>query len=72
MNIDGSRASLNGISGIRSEGAATIVRMSETMITGNGLLGLHTGTGGQIQSWGNNRNAANPTNGTPNSTIPQQ
>ncbi len=72
MNIDSSQASQNTISGVRSEGAATIVRISNTMITGNGLLGLHTGTGGQIQSWSNNKNANNPTNGTPNSTIPQQ
>ena len=57
-------------SGVRSEGANALVRLSDVSVFNNNT-GLAR-PGGQIISYGNNRIADNTTNGTPSSTVAQQ
>ncbi|HYG63795.1 MAG TPA: right-handed parallel beta-helix repeat-containing protein [Thermoanaerobaculia bacterium] len=73
MSIESTLVSLNGINGIRSEGAAAVVRISNNTITGNNP-GLATAGGGQIISYGDNNNSGNVgnNNGAPTSTIDRQ
>lgn len=72
MNIENSRAALNGVSGVRSEGALTKVRITDVTITDNVTAGLVAGSGGAILSWGNNKNDGNGVNGAPTSVLAQQ
>jgi hypothetical protein len=68
MTIETSRSSGNGVGGVRAEGSSTVVRLSNTTVTNN-LVGFQTGTGGEIESFGNNHQTANGTNNAPNVTI---
>jgi hypothetical protein len=68
MSIETSRSAGNGVGGVRAEGPQTFVRISDVMVTNN-LVGFQTGSGGQIQSFGNNYQTANGTNNAPNTTI---
>lgn len=68
MSIETSRSSGNGVGGVRAEGPQTVVRLSDTTVTNN-LVGFQTGTGGQIESFGNNHQTGNNTNNAPNTTI---
>jgi hypothetical protein len=72
MNIASSMSSLNGVSGVRSEGTQTRVRINDVTITDNVTAGLVAGSGGAILSWGNNKNDGNGANGTPTGVIAQQ
>jgi hypothetical protein len=56
--------------GVRSRGAASIVRLSNTTVTGN-LNGLKVDPGAAMISFGNNSVAGNGTDGAPTSTIAQ-
>ncbi|MFN7941344.1 MAG: NosD domain-containing protein [Thermoanaerobaculia bacterium] len=69
LNLDGAVASGNG-TGIRTSGATSTVRMSNTLVTGNNL-GLAPTTG-NILSFVNNRIAGNTTDGAPSGTLAQQ
>lgn len=70
LNMDGCEASSN-VNGIRSEGAGTIVRIANTLVTNNSANGLFPTAGGAIISFGNNQVAGNGTNGAPTSTVPE-
>ena len=71
INLEDSVASNNTSAGIRSEGALAVVRMSDVATIDNGA-GMASIGGGQLISFGNNRNAGNGTPGAPTSTVPQQ
>jgi hypothetical protein len=71
INLEDSVASNNTSAGIRSEGALAVVRMSDVATIDNGA-GMASVGGGQLISFGNNRNAGNGTAGAPTSTVPQQ
>lgn len=70
INVVSSTSSNNGIAGVRSEGAASIIRLTDTTVSDNST-GLASAGGGQIVSFGNNRNAGNTTPGAPTSTVSQ-
>jgi hypothetical protein len=75
MTIDSSMASGNrnassNSSGIQSNGAQAMVRISNVVVTNNDI-GLNL-PGGSIASWGNNKITGNNLNGAPNSTLSQQ
>jgi hypothetical protein len=57
--------------GLRVQDANAIARLSRSTITGN-AQGLATTAGGQIVSYGDNRNSGNVSNGAPTQTIGQQ
>lgn len=67
LTITDTVASLNA-SGVNSNGAAAVARLSSTVITGN-TSGLLPAAGGQIISYGNNIFDANGAANTPTSTI---
>jgi hypothetical protein len=73
MTLTDCGASQNSVVGVSSGNGsfATITRITDVTVTGNGL-GLRVGTLGQIISFGNNRINGNATDGAPSSTIPQQ
>lgn len=68
LNLDGCASANNG-TGIRTSGGGAIVRMANTMVTGN-TSGLSPTTGA-ILSFGNNRIAGNGTDGAPTGALPQ-
>ncbi len=61
LNIESSVASNNLNAGVRSDGANSVVRISNVMSTGNGF-GLQGASAGQILSYVNNRLLGNTTN----------
>lgn len=69
--LDEAVSSGNLESGVFAQGAASLVRLSGTTLTGN-TQGIQATTGGQVVSFGNNRNAGNVTNGTPTSSVDLQ
>jgi hypothetical protein len=71
LNLDGCEASGNA-NGVRADGAGTVVRLTDSIVASNALNGLLTGSGGAIQSFGNNRVAGNGSDGAPSATIPQK
>jgi hypothetical protein len=73
MSIENSVSDGNIQSGVRSFGAQSSIRISSSTITNNTGLGLETLSGGQIRSFGNNRNSGNyGGNGVPTSTLSLQ
>jgi len=70
MSIENSVSDGNVQSGVRAVGPQSSIRISSSTITNNSGLGLETLSGGQIRSFGNNRNFGNyGGNGAPTSTI---
>lgn len=75
--IENSESSYNGTNGVNASnicpncGITLVVRISNMVITGN-ATGLFAGAVTSIESFGNNKNADNTTNGSPGSTIAQQ
>ena len=73
MFIEHSVATNNGLSslvaGVRSDGAAAIVRINDNTIVNNSV-GLLSNNGGQIVSAGNNDVFGNTTDGSPTSVVP--
>jgi hypothetical protein len=61
----------NGLAGVRSDGAGTVVRITDATIFGN-ANGMQVNAGGTIVSIGNNRNAGNTVDGAPTSSVAQQ
>ena len=63
LNLDRSESSQNGGSGIRANGGATaIVRVGNTVVTGN-ALGIDPAAGALVKSYGNNQVSGNTTDG---------
>jgi parallel beta helix pectate lyase-like protein len=71
INLENSVASNNGTNGISSTGAASIIRLSNSTITGN-ATGLSPSAGGQILSYGSNRISGNAVNGVPTGQVTEQ
>jgi hypothetical protein len=72
INLEGSVASHNGTNGIATAGANSVIRISNSTITGN-ANGLNAAAGGQILSYGSNRIAGNSiANGVPTGPISEQ
>lgn len=71
ISLDNVSVAHNTSSGVRAEGANTLIRMSNTSVFNN-LVGLARPGAGQIISYQNNRISDNGTNGTPSSTVAQQ
>jgi hypothetical protein len=69
VNVFNSQISDNAVDGIRSNGARSKVRISNTDITGNLGQGLRTLNGGSTLSWGNNRIADNVVDGAPTGML---
>jgi hypothetical protein len=62
---------LNSMTGLDANAAASTVRMSNTVISGNGGSGLGL-SGGAIRSYGNNMiRGNNPDNSPTNTDLPQ-
>ena len=70
LNIVSSSASNNGIAGVRSEGLASVARITDTTISDN-ATGLVSVGSGQVISFGDNRLAGNTAPGAPTSVAPQ-
>jgi hypothetical protein len=70
INLNGTTIAGNSV-GARADGALAAVRLTDTLIAANST-GLSNLNGGQIVSFGNNRNDGNGTNGAPTSTVAQQ
>jgi hypothetical protein len=60
-----------GASGVRATDANTVILLSNTTITFNGI-GISTASGGLVSSFGNNQNSGNGLNGAPSGLIAQQ
>jgi hypothetical protein len=69
LTLESSVASNNASNGVRSFQAGAVIRLSNTLITGN-LTGLSVSSG-EIISAGNNSVFGNGTDGSPTSTVPQ-
>ncbi len=71
INLADSQVANNSSGGVRSEGAAAIVRLSDATIFDNGA-GLVSVGGGAVLSFGNNQIAGNGVNGAPTGVLAQQ
>lgn len=72
LNLESVVASANVGAGVRSDGANALVRISDSFLSSN-ANGLQAVGGGQIVSFGNNRNQGNTVaNGAPTTTVAQQ
>ncbi len=69
--VDGTISAFNGGRGIRSYGTGSVVRLSNSNVTGN-ATGLSVLGRAQIISFLNNRISGNGVDGAPTSTFPQQ
>jgi hypothetical protein len=70
MMLVSSTSSNNGAAGIKSDGLASTVRISDTTVTGNNL-GLEVANSGVLASYSNNNINGNTTDGAPNSFLVQ-
>jgi hypothetical protein len=70
MMLDGSVASSNLGEGVRAVGANAVIRMGRSTITNNGI-GVQTGNGGVVQSYGTNQITGNVNNGVAPAIISQ-
>jgi len=71
INLENSTAVNNGGSGVVTSGGAAAVIMSNSTIMSN-TQGINTSAGGNVYTFGNNRIAANGTNGAPTVGLPLQ
>ena len=55
----------NGLNGVQATGANTLVRIGNSVVTGNSGTGLIATSSGILQSYGNNQVNSNTTDGTP-------
>ena len=72
VSLDTTVVSLCTAAGVQSEGAATIVKLTNTSIFDNGGAGLATTGGGAIVSFVNNRIYGNNPNGSPTTSVYQK
>ncbi len=68
LMLDNVISSENSAAGILAQGTAAIIRLSGSTLSGN-TQGIQTTTGGQVISFGNNRNSGNISNGAPTSVA---
>ena len=61
----------NGLFGLIATGSKATIRVTHSMITGNGT-GLAAGPGGTLESFGDNALRGNTINGVPTSTVALQ
>lgn len=66
--LEGIHAENNAAVGIRADGRAAVIRLSNSIVVGNGT-GLDVANGGSIVSFGNNAIVGNTTNGSPSDTL---
>lgn len=71
LMLDNVISSENSVAGVLAQGSAAVIRMSGSTVSGN-TQGIQTTTGGQVISFGNNRNRGNITDGAPTSTVALQ
>ena len=71
LSLENSVSSNNGVNGVATSGANSLVRISNMTIMDNTSLGLNSSLGGQIVSFGNNHIGGNiGGNGAPTLTVP--
>ncbi len=68
LMLDNVISSENTLAGVLAQGSAAVIRMSGSTLSGN-AQGIQTTTGGQVISFGNNRNSGNVSNGAPTSVA---
>jgi hypothetical protein len=66
--LDNVIASENTLAGVFAQGSGALIRLSGSTLSGN-TQGIQVTTGGQVISFGNNRNAGNISNGAPTSVA---
>lgn len=71
LMLDNVIASENTLNGVFAQGPSAVIRLSGSTLSGN-TQGIQVTTGGQVVSFGNNRNSGNITNGAPTSTAALQ
>jgi hypothetical protein len=71
ISIDGCKVTFNGSNGVDANGAATLIRISDSVVFGNTGAGLGL-SGGVIRSFGNNRLLGNGSDTNPSNTDLQQ
>jgi hypothetical protein len=71
ISVDGCKVNFNGSNGVDSNGAATVIRISNSVVFGNTGSGLGL-SGGAIRSFGNNRLLGNGSDTNPTNTDLQQ
>lgn len=68
LMLDNVIASENTLAGVLAQGSAAVIRLSGSTLSGN-AQGIQATTGGQVISFGDNRNSGNISNGAPTSVI---
>jgi hypothetical protein len=68
INLDSTVVSNNGTNGVRAFDPGAVIRLSQTIITGNAVRGLSV-NGGALISFGNNSVNGNGVDGTPTATV---
>ena len=71
LTLDGVTVSGNGQIGLLAQGTGAQIRLSDSTVTAN-AVGMQSSGGGALVSFGNNRNYGNVSNGSPDSSVPQQ
>jgi hypothetical protein len=68
LMLDNVIASENTLAGVLAQGSAAVIRLSGSTLSGN-TQGIQATTGGQVISFGNNRNSGNISDGAPTSIV---
>ena len=68
LTVDDSSSTNNGSWGVYAQGVGAILRVSDSVLTGN-ATGMGAASSGQIVSYGGNLNDGNASNGGPTSTV---
>lgn len=71
LMLDNVLSTENSSTGVFASGNGAVIRLSGSTISGN-LQGIQAISGGQVISFGNNRNRGNITDGAPTSTVATQ
>lgn len=71
LMLDNVLSTENSSTGVFASGSGAVIRLSGSTISGN-LQGIQAISGGQVISFGNNRNRGNITDGAPTSTVATQ
>ena len=71
LSVDGCKSVFNGQNGVDALNAGTVIRISDSLVSGNTGSGLGL-SGGAIRSFGNNRLLGNGTDTNPSNTDLQQ
>lgn len=71
LMLDDVMATENGLAGVAAQGSGAVIRLSGSTLSGNGQ-GIQATVGGQVISFGNNRNKGNVSDGAPTSVAAMQ